>query len=279
MGIERYAAEFLLHCRRLGVDFRRTLTLGRQDMAVIADDLVAMGVEQPEAVELARARTAEPLLRYAGAEVVESLDASANEGATIVHDLNQPLPPALDRAFTAVIDGGTLEHVFDFPRALRNALGAVEVGGWFLTTTPTNNEAGHGLYQFSPELWFRALSPENGFEVETALLREMSPRRQWWEVRDPAVVGSRAHFRSRYPTMLFVAARRTGNAQPLRVTPMQSDYVAYWTTGVHRISDPRRVVRAGLRHLRPAARRRPDWYHRYRYQSLRKHFRSMGKRL
>jgi hypothetical protein len=53
---------------------------------------------------------AEDILAPLGFEV-SSVDASDYEGATIVHDLNIPIPRELVEQFDIVWDGGTLEHV------------------------------------------------------------------------------------------------------------------------------------------------------------------------
>ena len=78
------------------------------------------------------------------------MDASDYEGCSIVHDLNNPLPEHLVGRYSLVLDSGTLEHVFDFPTALRNSLAAVRTGGHFVTIAPGNNQFGHGFYQFGP---------------------------------------------------------------------------------------------------------------------------------
>ena len=62
--------------------------------------------------------------------------------------LNQPLSADLEEAFTAVVDCGSLEHVFDFPAAVRNCMRMVAVDGHSLSVTPADNWAGHGFYQF-----------------------------------------------------------------------------------------------------------------------------------
>ena len=54
-----------------------------------------------------------------------------------------------------VIDGGLLEHVFDFPTAIRNCMRMVRQGGHLILNLPVNNFPGHGFYRFSPELVFR----------------------------------------------------------------------------------------------------------------------------
>ena len=92
-----------------------------------------------------------------------SIDASAYENATMVHDMNLPVGDELKQKFSVVIDGGTLEHVFNFPTAIRNCMEMLKVGGHFFAHTMANNFMGHGFYQFSPELFYRVFSPENGF--------------------------------------------------------------------------------------------------------------------
>ena len=173
---------------------------------------------------------AEPFLRVLGAERVESVDASSYEGATRVVDLNAALPADLEGAFSAVVDAGTLEHVFDFPTAIRNCMRMVAPGGHLLSVTVANNMAGHGFYQFSPELLYRVFTAANGFRVERMLVTEV-PSARWYEVSDPAVIGHRVQFRTFRPVYLCVAARRVAVRPVLAVAPRQSDYVSAWNAG------------------------------------------------
>jgi hypothetical protein len=78
------------------------------------------------------------------------------------------------------LDGGTTEHVFNFPTALTNAMQMVETGGHLVIITGGNNFCGHGFYQFSPELFYRALSAENGFEMKRLIAAEVGGN--WYEV-------------------------------------------------------------------------------------------------
>lgn len=283
MGVERFTAEFLAWCRTQGVDFRDALTLGRQDFDVVSRDLSALGIP----THLDQSRTAEPFFAELGATTTASIDASPFEGATITHDLARPLPAELVGRFTVVFDGGTLEHIFDFPRALENALSAVTPGGHFITVGPTNNDAGHGMYQFSPELWFRALGQSSGFRVRRVLLREMRGLcTQWWDVRDPADVGSRPMFTSAHPAQLYVLAERV-DASSVAVEVAQSDYAAAWATGSapvfangrSQIADLLRGPFVGRWLGRAGLRPRPAWFNRPRYRSLRRHFTPAGRHL
>ena len=120
-------------------------------------------------IALGKDRFCEPMLEKLGA-TVDSVDANAFEGANIIHDLNRPMPVELQGRYDVVFDGGTLEHVFNFSTAMRGCLELPEVGGHFIMTSPANNQMGHGFYQFSPELFFRIFSEENGYELRAIFL-------------------------------------------------------------------------------------------------------------
>lgn len=234
MGFEGAAIEFLLCAREAGLSFNRVLTIGRQGLHVDQAELAAMlrshGLDPSQAASLlSRDRGfAEPLLEYCGAGSVDSLDVSAYEGATIVHDMNLPLPDRLRERYTLVVDGGSLEHVFHYTVALRNCMEAVASGGHFATITPANNLMGHGFYQLSPELFFRALSPENGFEMVRLALFETPWNGSWFEVADPQQVHSRVELSGGRPAYLLVCARRVSVRPVFEGTPQQSDYSALW---------------------------------------------------
>jgi hypothetical protein len=185
---------------------------------------------------------AEPLLCLLGASSTESLDINGYEGASILHDLNEPLPAELHARFSVVIDGGTLEHVFNYPAALRCALDAVRLGGHLIVITPINGYVGHGFYQFSPELFYRVLTPANGFQTVCMLIKPPFWRSRWRSVPDPVAVGGRVVWRCAWPTLLYVLAKRVAVVPVLSRPTMQSDYIPVWdaprsaTAGAHPIS-------------------------------------------
>lgn len=240
MGLDREATTALLLARAGGADFSRPLMLGRQRMHIQARDLAAAfgtaGLDLP----LDRARAlhdsqdgfVEPLLELLGADDPQSMDNSDFEDATLVHDLNEPVPDELKGRYSLVWDGGTLEHVFNFPTAIANAMALTAVGGHYLGMAPANNWMGHGFFQFSPELWFRVLSPENGFRVEWMLIKaSRHPASRWYRIRDPQEVGERVTLTSRTRGTIYVLARRTEERPLLAVTPQQSDYAEAWSSG------------------------------------------------
>jgi SAM-dependent methyltransferase len=253
MGLNLDSLRFLLQARTRGIHWGRTLTLGRQDVPVGPERLEklliargcwppAQGVERFRAQLGRAANRAEAFLLALGAEGVSAMDASGYEGAALVHDLNALVRPEWEDAFDVVIDGGTLEHVFNFPIAIANCMRLVKPGGRLFLFTPTNNYCGHGFYQFSPELFYRVLSPANGYHVERMIAQEagwfmarflkvkyyFEIRSSWFEVADPAAICKRVTLVNRRPTILMIQAVRKEKVPVLTVAPQQSDYTVLW---------------------------------------------------
>jgi len=211
--------------------------LGRQRLFLTADALrnvLASFGYRMSALECAElvareASFADPLLRYLGSEEIRSFDASDYEGATDLFDFNNELPTDAYQSFDLVLDGGSLEHIFDVTTALRNCMEMVSLQGHFVAMAPANNFFGHGFYQFSPEFYYRSLAPENGFQIRRLSVFEGRADPVWYDVCDPSDVGLRANAMTRRPTTIAVLAKRV-SAEPLfRSAPQQSDYVRAWT--------------------------------------------------
>ena len=236
MGIDAATLEILLTAREAGVSFDEVLTVGRQSLCaspaevktVLARHGVRLTGGQAQKLVSEQNGYCEPLLKLMGAQRVDSLDVSNFEGASIVHDMNELLPDSYRNQFTIVIDGGSLEHVFNFPVALRNCMDAVAPGGHFIGITPSNNLMGHGFYQFSPELFFRVFTPDNGFRIEKVLIYECPWGSVWYEVMDPEEARRRVDLTNRRPAYLIVWAKKTASVPIFNQWPQQSDYVALW---------------------------------------------------
>ena len=230
MGLDINSVQFLLAARKQGVRFDHTLMLGRHSLNVFPRTLAAVLERNGFTSEKLREPSAyaEPFFETLGATRVDSLDNSDFEGAKLVHDLNQPLPADWKEKFDVVYDGGTLEHVFNFPTALRNAMELLKPGGRLFIHNCANNLCGHGFYQFSPELFYRALSPENGFEVERMVIHRVGPYGNWHEVSDPNAIRERVELITFTPMLLLVQAKRTSIKPVFAQAPQQSDYSVLW---------------------------------------------------
>lgn len=237
MGIDNASVRILLEALEAGASFDHVLTIGRQELHVNRSELPALlsrhGIEaSAEAVKKIFTDASgycEPLLEFLGARKIDSLDISAFEGASILHDMNKPLPEELSEKFTFVFDGGSIEHVFQYPVALKNCMQALKIGGHFIAVTPANNLMGHGFYQFSPELFFRAFTRNNGFEVVKIFVYEYPWKSAgWYQVADPERVRSRVVLKNRHPVYLIAWAKRIAAVPIFAQAPQQSDYTAAW---------------------------------------------------
>ena len=75
------------------------------------------------------------------------MDISDYEGADFIQDLNHPIPDELNEMFDLVIDGGTMEHLFDTKQCIENISRMIKVGGRVIHMQVSNNYSGHGLYK------------------------------------------------------------------------------------------------------------------------------------
>lgn len=223
MGIDIYAARFLQSEVRRGLRLGHLLTLGHQSLFM--DNSQYRAIVKTLGFSYRDTTYADDLFRAWGAITLDIMDASNFEGANVLHNLNEPIGRELVEKYDCVFDGGTLEHVFNFPVALKNCLEMVKVGGQFITITPANAECGHSFYQFSPELFYNALSALNGFSVERLLFVH---RKQWYSVKNPAEVKERVELRTSEPTQFFVSAKRVQRKTIFAQWPQQSDYSLAW---------------------------------------------------
>ena len=253
MGLTRQTLEFFLEGLAQRPIPHRILTLGKQGLWVAPERIVQLLRQHQLLHSQISDQTAihrlaiapwrlKAMLQLIGVEQVEACDVSDYEGAERIHDLNQPIPEDWHGRYDLVLDGGTLEHIFDIRRALENVMALVRVGGRVFLFTPTNNYCGHGFYQFSPELFWRVFSPENGFRIlrmHIAVDTEgygsffgipypFPIRSRRYTVADPAQVGERVLLVNHRPTLLFVEAEKERETPPFTRLPQQSDYLPQW---------------------------------------------------
>lgn len=219
----------------------RALGLGRHTFRIESNfarlyerALTTHGLERKRFIYLQEDGYYETLMRKLGFGEIESMDFSDYEGASILHDLNKPIPDALEQQFDFVFDGGTIEHVFNVPQALENVFRMLKPGGRFVSANGMNGFNGHGLYQFGPDLvwtfWKRtancAVHQCRGITKAPANLEEYHIN-----FPDPAELGHRLRLRGRIPNgrfYLYYEVERTPQAALSNIT-LQSDYEHRWS--------------------------------------------------
>ncbi len=235
MGVDSAAILFLTGAKAHGVDFRNTVMLGRQaffpEAPVLGRVLRQLRVSVDASQFIRQNHFADEFFGLLGATSVNSIDYSGYEQATLIHDMNQPIPDSWRETATVVYDGGTLEHVFNITQAFKNSMELVKVGGHFIQLNEANNFLGHGFWQFSPELLFRMFAPKNGFQIEIVLLHEAESKDRWFKVSDPEAVRSRVQLCNCRPTYILTIAKRIMRAEIFAQPPIQSDYAPVWAGG------------------------------------------------
>lgn len=68
--------------------------------------------------------------------------------------------------FDYVVDGGTIEHVFDIAKAILNISSMAKIGGTIIHITPMAGTINHGFYNVSPNA-FLEYYHKNGFDLKT----------------------------------------------------------------------------------------------------------------
>lgn len=231
MGVEISTAKFIASSYETR-SYEEVVTLGRQNL--LMDTQLKKLLEKiwqknghQDLGHKADSTYADQLFRLLGTKEVHSIDFSNYEGATILHDMNQAIPEHLKNQYDLLFDGGTLEHIFNFPVALKNCLEMVKVGGRIIICTPANNMCGHGFYQFSPELFFRVFSDVNGFKIVRIVAVDMETGK-WFNVIDPERVRSRVELVNFHSVSLYVEAEKIAIKDVFKQVPQQSDYVVSW---------------------------------------------------
>lgn len=217
--------------------------------------------------------------RRLGFDEVLSSDATRWEGADLVLDLDEPVPEELHGRFDVVFEGGTLQHVFDLPRALENIHLMLKPGGRVIHgDVPSNNHVDHGFYMFSPT-FFHDYYRANGYEIETLRVFDLvsfwvGPRLDStpWKIYDyePGCLDHLAFGRAGNRQMgIFVVATKTDDSTG-GVVPRQRLYEEIWSAEGEREPD------AGNRPAPPDAPSGPLHVLRRRWKLLRERLRRLG---
>ena len=115
MGLDLSAFRFLLH-KSQEKKFGRTITLGRQNSHTALRHIKRAGWQKKSPPNFIEEICTDI---FGSLSDVDSIDHSNYEGATIVHNMNSPLPKDI-QTYDTVLDLGTLEHVFNVRQSIFN---------------------------------------------------------------------------------------------------------------------------------------------------------------
>ena len=227
MGIDTQALK-LLAMATMKKEFGRTLTIGRQGLYT-PKQVIDQFIDKPYRdfdYTTGKEYCEELLQDHFGSSIVDSVDASTYESATIIHDLNLPVDEDLHEKYDTIFDGGCLEHIFNINQALINLSKMCKVGGQILHVLPTNNQCGHGFWQFSPEIFFSLYTEANGYSDTEIFIGDTTNANYTYKL-DPPPKGGRHDIQ--HPNPLYVMVRTVKSKSDFSHSKVyQSDYIHNW---------------------------------------------------
>lgn len=179
MGIAPYIAEAIVREHMHRPITGDVLLLGRQTFLFTPEDAIGMlrsnGIEPAKAA--IDAMSIDQTTRHGanrgyifdaaffallGARSCRALDVTDYEAAEIIHDLNTPIPDALAETADFILDGSTLDNLFNPAVGLQNITRMLRPGGRFLATNMAS--AHNSPYTIMTPSWFADYLAINQFE-------------------------------------------------------------------------------------------------------------------
>src|SRR5580700_1783531 len=207
----------------------------------LAEQLRSHGnVVDPSAIEIDRTTinripgygqivTDRSIFRALGIDSVKALDTSPYEGAEIVHNLNEPIPDSLRENADFIVDGSTLDNVFDPAMALRNLAAMLKPGGRLLMIDAWSPR--DGSYQLCSPAWYFDFCVTNGFaDCKTYVCVSAGSRANAYWLNPAFMRTAEARMRVpllacwwRIPFTLVLAEKAREPSSPI-VSPTQAHY-------------------------------------------------------
>jgi hypothetical protein len=179
MGIAPYIAEAVIREHKYRPIRDEVLLLGRQTFLITPEHAIDMlrahGIE-PSPLDLDESAidhttraganrgyiTDTAFFRLLGARTVRALDVTDYEGAEILHDLNKPIPDELEDIADFILDGSTLDNLFNPAAAMQSVTRMLRSGGRFIATNMASPHA--SPYTMLTPYWFADYFAINRFE-------------------------------------------------------------------------------------------------------------------
>ena len=161
MGVDLALTRFFDHCAARGGMTGPMLALGSLNIQETEETILRYARENDYANLLANKSTSSLFRDRYGIKKYVSCD--INGLADEYVDLGVPLPDRLRGQYMGIMNGGTLEHVFDMRQATENIHDALAVGGVVIHTTPTT-WFDHGFVNHNPVM-HHLVAQANDYEI------------------------------------------------------------------------------------------------------------------
>jgi hypothetical protein len=235
MGIDKTALELILlsqnYVKRNDDNVANILTLGRQQIHISKNDINHLLSKYKFSSLINKYNVydySENLFTNLFEEkwkyiFVDSMDNSDYEGASIIHNLNNPFNSS--KKYQYIYDGGTIEHIFNIPQVIENIIDMLDINGLFVSITCNNNFSGHGIYQFSPEFFLSSLNEKYGMKIESIYLGKVHTSfEEWIDVNDYKDGRNCTKFDDSEPVYILTIARKISNIRENLITNSPHQY-------------------------------------------------------
>ena len=156
-------------------------------------------------------------------ESISSIDNSSYENASIIHNMNHPFIPI--EKYDYIYDGGTTEHIFNIPQVLDNVINLLEVDGIYCSVTCNNNFSGHGMYQFSPEIFLSSFNEKYGMKILFLYIaRNPSQFETWIDVNSYLGGRNPTKFNTTDETYIIIVAQKISEDRKSLLTDPPNQY-------------------------------------------------------
>ncbi len=186
----------------------RTLTIGHQTVVLTPhqyEEIFSLPHPEPQV-------SAEGVCRSLGAAGLESLDYHGTPQASIQCNLNFPIDSKYHDRYDTILDGGTIEHIFNVEVCFHNMVKLLKVDGNIIHINPCQGYFNHSFYLFQPTFYFDYYL-SNGFcECECYLL-EFTDRHRYAYPGNYRIIKldrdqSEGNFRTENDTLIIFRARK-----------------------------------------------------------------------
>jgi hypothetical protein len=201
----------------------RTLTIGHQTVVLTPhqyEEIFSIPHPEPQV-------SAERVFRSLGAGSLESLDYHGTPQASIQCNLNYPIDDKYHEGFDTVLDGGTIEHIFNVKACFHNIVKILKINGTIIHINPCQGYFNHSYYLFQPIFYFDYYL-SNGFSECECYLLEFTDRNRYaypgnYRFHKLDRDQSEGKFRTENDTLIIFKAIKTSDLSK-SVFPIQAIY-------------------------------------------------------
>lgn len=157
----------------------------------------------------------------------QTLDISSYEHASIVHNLNIPVPKILENQFDFIIDGGTFDHLFDLKTCFENVTKLLKPGGRIFQWNAASNYANAGYLSFSADFFNDYYTLNNYADCRTFFAVSHSMGAQNWclyEFIPPKNTNAYPFFKPSYMHVMVIVLAEKGSNTTYDRMPVQLQY-------------------------------------------------------